>query len=170
MMDANAPFTLRLARADDESFLFTMLFYAAHADEEPGATVAQIAANPSLARYAAGYGRPGDLGVIAEGTRGPMGAAWVRLLAGEERAYGWVDDATPELVISVLPDGVARGLGSALLHELLDHARGRYPAVSLSVRKTNPARRLYLRFGFSPVREVVNRVGGVSETMVLKLA
>jgi ribosomal protein S18 acetylase RimI-like enzyme len=159
---------LRLAHAGDEPFLLTMLLYAAHADKEPGAHPAQLLTNPALARYVVGFGRAGDLGVIAEGARGPLGAAWVRLLAGDDRGYGWVDDDTPELAIAVAPEVAGHGLGTRLMQDLLGHARGRYPAMSLSVRRDNPARRLYLRLGFAPIHEVTNRVGGVSETMVLR--
>lgn len=60
------------------------------------------------------------------------------------------------------------GVGSSMLRELLARSRGRYPAVSLSVRADNPARRLYLRLGFTPVADVTNRIGGRSETMVLR--
>jgi len=162
---------LRLARRDDEPFLSRMLFYAAHADEEPGMTTERMLTNPLLARYVVGFGEAaGDLGVIAEmGTPGhPVGAAWVRVLAGDNRAYGWVDDAIPELGIAVVPEAVGKGLGSRMLTELLGRARGRYPGVSLSVRRDNAARRLYLRAGFEPVRELTNRVGGMSDTMVLR--
>ena len=145
-----------------------MLFYAAHAHDEPGARPEQLLANPALARYVAGFGRAGDLGVVAEGTSVPLGAAWVRLLAGEDRGYGWVDDDTPELAIAVVPEAVGQGLGTRMLEQLLREARGCFPGVSLSVRKENPARRLYLRMGFLPVREVTNRVGGVSETMAVR--
>jgi len=160
---------LRLARADDEPFLLTMLFHAAHAHEEPGARPEQLLETPALARYVVGFGRAGDLGVVAEAAHGPVGAAWVRRLAGDDRGYGWVDDDTPELAIAVAPELVGRGLGTRMMRALLDHARGRYPAISLSVRKSNPARRLYLRLGFTPVQEVTNRVGTLSETMLLVL-
>jgi ribosomal protein S18 acetylase RimI-like enzyme len=163
-------FTLRPARAGDEPFLLTMLFYAAHAHDEPGARPEQLLANPALARYVAGFGRAGDLGVVAEGAGAPAGAAWVRLLAGENRGYGWVDDEIPELAIATMPEAVGRGLGTRMLEQLLREARAFYPGVSLSVRRDNPARRLYLRMGFLPVQEVTNRVGGVSETMVLRFA
>ena len=131
-------------------------------------------ANPALARYVVGFGSgspesAGDLGVVAEHPEhGPIGAAWVRLLAGENRAYGWVADEIPELAIAVMPGTVGCGIGSRMLGELLSLARGRYPGVSLSVRRDNAARRLYLRTGFVPVVEVVNRVGGLSDTMVLR--
>ena len=169
MSEARSAPSLRHARADDEPFLLRMLFYAAHANDEPGATPEQLLANPALARYVVGFGRAGDLGVVAEGGRGPVGAAWVRLLAGDNRGYGWVDDDTPELAIAVAPAWVGKGLGTEMLRELLGAARGRYPAISLSVRRDNPARRLYLRLGFAAVKEVTNRVGGLSDTMELRL-
>ena len=55
-----------------------------------------------------------------------------------------------------------------MLTDLLTRARLLYSGMSLSVRMDNPARRLYLRLGFEPVAEVTNRVGGVSQTMVLR--
>lgn len=161
--------SLRPAHAGDEPFLLAMLFYASHADDEPGVRPEHLLTNPALARYVVGFGRAGDLGVIVEAERGPVGAAWVRISTGDDRGYGWVDDDTPELATAVAPEVVGRGLGTRMLRELIDRARNRYPAISLSVRKDNPARRLYLRLGFVPVREVANRVGGVSETMALRL-
>jgi ribosomal protein S18 acetylase RimI-like enzyme len=159
---------LRSAKPSDEPFLLTILFYAAHADDDPAARPEHLLENPALARYVVGFGRDGDLGVVAEVAGKALGAAWVRVLAGEERGYGWVDDEIPELAIAVLPEAVGQGLGTRMIEALLRDARGRYPGVSLSVRKDNPARRLYLRTGFVPVQEVTNRVGGLSETMVVR--
>lgn len=156
---------LRPARAEDAAFLLTTLFHAAHANDEPGAVPADLLGNTALARYVVGFGRPGDLGVVALRGEAPVGAAWVRLLVGGERGYGWVDDDTPELAVAVLPEAVDTGVGTAMLTELLARARERFPGVSLSVRRDNPARRLYLRLGFEPVAEGTNRVGGISETM-----
>jgi ribosomal protein S18 acetylase RimI-like enzyme len=161
---------LRTATEADERFLLEMLYCATHSDLEPGVTPEQLLTNPALARYVAGFGRDGDLGVVAlDGASDePIGAAWVRLLAGPERGYGWVDDAIPELAIAVAPRAIARGVGTAMLTELLGRARARYPGVSLSVRSTNPAHRLYVRLGFEAVASIQNRVGGVSHTMVLR--
>ena len=86
----------------------------------------------------------------------------------DEAAYGYVDDRTPELAIAVDPGRSGQGIGGAMLARLLSEAERRFAAVSLSVRADNDARRLYERFGFRPVdgREVENRVGGTSITMV----
>jgi ribosomal protein S18 acetylase RimI-like enzyme len=145
-----------------------MLLEAAHAGDEVDGVDA-LRQVPELARYVEGWGKPSDLGVVATNRDGePVGAAWVRMLVGEDAAYGYVDDTTPELAIAVDPQRTGDGIGSQLLKRLLLDAERRFPAVSLSVRADNPARRLYERFGFQPVadREHTNRVGGTSLTMV----
>jgi predicted acetyltransferase len=58
-----------------------------------------------------------------------------------------------------------QGLGERLLRALFDAARPLYPALSLSVRQENPARRLYERAGFVVTHTITNRVGGVSLVM-----
>lgn len=159
----------------DERFLWAMLLHAAHAGDEV-ASPDDLRAMPALARYVEGWGRAGDVGVIAVAGDGRevggggrrVGAAWVRLLVGDGAGYGWVDDATPELAIAVEPGWEGRGVGRAMLARLLADVEGRFPAVSLSVRSDNPARRLYARLGFVevPGTDVENRVGGTSLTMV----
>jgi ribosomal protein S18 acetylase RimI-like enzyme len=50
--------------------------------------------------------------------------------------------------IAFLPEHRGRGLGTALLHDLLDEAAAAGKAVSIHVEKFNPAMRLYRRLGF----------------------
>lgn len=50
--------------------------------------------------------------------------------------------------VSLLQAWRGRGIGSALLRELLDEARASSAAVTLHVEPLNPARRLYERHGF----------------------
>jgi ribosomal protein S18 acetylase RimI-like enzyme len=125
---------------------------------------------PELARYVEGWGNRTDLGVIAveQDAREPVGAAWLRLLTGEAKGYGFVDDDTPELAIAVLPDHRGRGLGGRLLRELLDSAASRFSAVSLSVRADNPARRLYERAGFRVVVESEAGVPTAGGSVIMK--
>jgi ribosomal protein S18 acetylase RimI-like enzyme len=80
-----------------------------------------------------------------------------------------VADGIPELAIAVLPQYIGQGIGARLLARLLEDARSLYPAVVLSVRDANPARRLYERLGFVVVDTVVNRVGGESFVMLRSL-
>ena len=75
-----------------------MLYHAIHVPAGAPPPPHEIVHEPGLAYYAAAWGRPGDIGYLAEDADGqPVGAAWLRRLTGEQRGYGWVDDATPEL-------------------------------------------------------------------------
>ena len=156
----------------DEPFLWEMLFEAAHMAEEGETSIQVVMNHPEIAKYVKGWGRAGDLGfkAIASANQQPIGAAWVRLFTREDQGYGYVDDATPELAIAVLPEHRGQGVGTQLLTHLLEAAKLAYPAVSLSTRATNPALHLYQRFHFKAVdrSEVINRTGGTSFTMKIE--
>lgn len=157
--------------AIDEPFLWEMLYYAAHVDEEPGASIEKAQQNPFLTKYVARWGKPGDLGVIAYevGTLEPVGAAWLRVFVGAEKNCDAIEAGTPELAIAVVPACTGKGIGAQMLTQLLTIATPAYPAVYLSVRATNPAKRLYERCGFVIIGELTNRVGGKSFHMVKSL-
>lgn len=164
-------YSLRPTTEGDEDFLWEMLFHASHSNEEPGVEPGDIMANPDLVGYIDGWRDAGCPGVIAESPGGRLGAAWLRLLDAQESANPvYVDERTPELAVSVRPDCEGRGIGSALIRELIDVADGRFPAIVLSVRSENPARRLYRRLGFESVGEIRNRVGTRSVKMILGLS
>jgi GNAT superfamily N-acetyltransferase len=165
------PYTIRLAAPEDEPFLWQMLFYAANMSED-GATSGDLARDhPYLAKCVRGWGRAGDVGTIAAGPAGgpPIGAAWARLLDGDEKNYPTVAAGIPELAIAVIPELVGQGIGARLLERLFEAAAPIHPAIVLSVREANPARRLYERMGFVVVDTTVNRVGGKSFVMVKEL-
>lgn len=166
---------IRPATQADEPILWEMLFEAAHMREEGQPSPQAAKDRPELALYVAGWGRTDDLGVIAidSETNLPVGAAWVRLLTGENKGYGYVDEATPELAIGVHPDYQGKRVGSELLAQLIATAQARYPGICLSTRATNaPAVRLYERMGFRKIAgsEVINRAGSVSYNMVVRFA
>jgi len=147
-------YLFRRAGADDVDFLWVALYHASYAAQLGIVDPEALHDHRELARYVDGWGRrTDDVGVVAvdADTDGPVGAAWLRLLTGDGKGFGYVDDRTPELAIAVLPGHRGRGLGERLLREVLDAARGTFDAVSLSVRADNPARRLYERAGFRPV-------------------
>ena len=160
---------VRPVAPDDTPFLWDMLYYAAHMSED-GVTASQVArGDPRLHMWVDGWGRTGDRGRIAfdRGGSRKLGAAWLRLLP-EGFSTGYVDDETPELAIAVLPEYTGQGIGSALLAALIDSVRTEVPAIVLTVRHANPARRLYERHGFVVIDEVTNRVGQMSSKMLLK--
>jgi GNAT superfamily N-acetyltransferase len=145
---------IRVLTPEDEPFLWVAIYHAIHVPSGEALPPPEIVEQPELARYVAGWmQRLDDFGFLAEDDRGPIGAAWLRRWPGEERGYGFVDEATPELSMSVLPGYRGGGVGTRLLRRLLAAAAKRFGAVSLSVSKSNPALRLYVREGFVPVSE-----------------
>jgi GNAT superfamily N-acetyltransferase len=116
-------------------------------------SVEDARAIPEIARYITGWGRPGDVALIAEDDDGPLGAAWYRSFTDEEPGYGFVDEETPEIAIAVNTDARGTGVGTALMKALLDRATSDgLLALSLSVNAENPSRRIYQRFGFTDIR------------------
>jgi ribosomal protein S18 acetylase RimI-like enzyme len=160
---------IRPLTQEDEPFLWQMLYEAAHLVEEGNLTVQDAKNNPDLAKYVKNWGCKDDSGFVAilETSNQPVGAAWLRLWAGENKGYGYVDEQTPELAIAILPQYRNQGIGTQLLTHLLAAANKYYPSVSLSTRATNPAFGLYKRCGFEvlPGSEIINRVGEISLKM-----
>jgi ribosomal protein S18 acetylase RimI-like enzyme len=145
--------TLRTAGDTDQAFLRDMLYQSLHVPAGHAPLSRDVLSRPEIAKYVEGWGRAGDIGLVAVDLDGreAIGAAWLRLFTGADRGFGYVDDRTPELGIAVVPHRRGEGIGTALLTGLLDAARERYDAVSLSVSADNPAVRLYERLGFARV-------------------
>lgn len=139
-----------LTRAD-QSALWQILYYAIHVPPGVKPPPRSIVRQSKLRRYAQNWGGVNDLGFGAFAENKIIGAAWLRLLTGENKGYGYWSDDTPELTIALAPEFRGQGIGTRLLQTCLDAAATRFCAVSLSVEKGNPARHLYERFGFEIV-------------------
>jgi GNAT superfamily N-acetyltransferase len=158
--------TLRAATDEDVQFLTDMVVAACNWSGEQRVTRAQVATDPELSHYVAGWRRPDDVGVIAVDTADqPVGAAWSRVFSADEPGYGFVASDVPEISMAILLSWRGQGVGRRLLTALVEQVRkqGRH-GVSLSVEDGNPAVRLYRAAGFVPV----GRNGG-SITMLLDL-
>jgi ribosomal protein S18 acetylase RimI-like enzyme len=159
-------YRIRPLSSSDQQTLWEMLYHSLYVSEGSPPHARDVVKRPELSRYVEAWGRAGDLGFVAvDSSSGrPVGAAWLRLLGGDARGYGYVDEETPELGIAVLPEHRGRGVGTGLLLRLLESARDVYRQVCLSVSADNPAARLYERVGFVRVGEC-----GSSVTMVKRL-
>jgi GNAT superfamily N-acetyltransferase len=73
-----------------------------------------VVLKPEIFVYSENYGKPSDCGLVAENDGRILGMAWTRII----RAYGHVDDSTPELAMSVLPDCRRKGIGTRMLAKL----------------------------------------------------
>jgi GNAT superfamily N-acetyltransferase len=139
---------IRKGSPADVPFMRSMLAHAY------GWRVNALDADIPLTRYVDNWGREGDLALIAHETGNRVGAAWLRLFPASEPGYGFVDEHTPELSISVVPSRRRHGVGKELLDALVEHATvAGHPAVSLSVEYDSPAVAFYERNGFEPLGE-----------------
>ncbi len=148
---------IRQLKMSDEPFLWEALYCAIFVPPGVLAPDRSIVTVPELACYVQNWMQmDGDEGVIVEDGGTPIGAAWLRCWSSGQRGFGYVDAAIPELSIAVLEEYRNWGLGTGLLTQLIENARNRFDAISLSVSEANPACRLYERLGFEPVGEVEN--------------
>ena len=106
---------------------------------------------PELKLYYDNFGSgKADVCVVAEDECGVVGAAWSRIMDD----YGHIDDDTPSLAMSVMPDHRGQGIGTNLLQELITLLGEKgYKKASLSVQKANYAVRMYERAGFRTIRD-----------------
>lgn len=133
-------------RLDD--FLYEAIFIP-EGTERPGREILNI---PEIKRYISDFGRFSDLCLVAETDGKLTGAIWVRIFTHNAKGFGYVDEETPELSMSVLPGYRGKGIGTELLSAMLERLkRLAYKQVSLSVDLDNYAFRMYKKFGFETV-------------------
>jgi len=140
-------YVIRPLTAADEPVLWEMLYQALRKSDD---TPREIVREREYARHVEGWGRSGDTGFVAfdaEHKDELLGAAWFRRLPDESEAH-----ATPELAFAVRSGHRKRGIGAAILTQLVK-ANPQYNAVSMSASANNPAVRLYERFGFKIVQQ-----------------
>jgi len=127
----------------------------------------EIIDEPEIIIYIKDFGKQaGDLGVVAERDGQIIGAAWTRIIP----AYGHLDNNTPELAVSMLPEYRNRGIGTKLMNALFDLLRENgYKKTSLSVQKDNPAVRFYLRLGYEITGDRLDHAGHEDYLMVKNL-
>lgn len=151
-------YIIRSIEIADEPFLWDLLYQALYVPPEAYPLPRDIIFQPELAKYVQNWGLGEDTGLIAvlEESQKLVGAAWLRVFKSSNPGYGYINDSTPELSISVLPKYRGQGIGTKLLTKLFSQVRNRYSAISLSVSSNNPALRLYRRFGFEIISQEDN--------------
>ncbi len=149
MPSSDAAFRLRPLVPADQASLWDWLHVALWDPPPAPLRPRGVLAHPHVRIYAEGWGAPGDVGVVGELGAEAVGACWMRRLPpGEGLAY--VDEATPQLGIAVMPAFQRRGFGIRLMRGALEAAReAGFRQVSLTVHPLNPAIAMYERCGFT---------------------
>lgn len=160
-------YTIRTIRKDDITFLWEMLYESLFVPEGKEAFDKAIIKDPFISKYVDGWGREGDFGFIAMNNEDqPIGSITARFFNEDNKGFGYIDNDTPELGMAILNEFRGKGIGTALLNQLLEEAKKKgIRKLSLSVDPQNRAAvHLYKRFGFIEVGMV-----DTSITMVVNL-
>jgi len=145
-----------------EDFLYHAIFIPPGEEYPPR----EIIFEPEIYIYVKDFGKANDFGAVAEANGKIVGAAWARIIP----AYGNIDENTPELAISVLPEYRGRSIGTSLMTHLFGLLReSGYKRTSLSVQQNNPAVRFYQRLGYKITDEKLDHAGHEDYIMVKEL-
>ncbi len=141
-------YRIRDLRAEETPLLETFLYEAIFIPDGVTPPPRTIVHDPSLYGYIDGFGSGACdyalAAVLPDDT--VVGVAWTRLLPD----HAPLANDVPTLAIAVLPGYRGHGIGTALIHAILESITHHgCSSVSLSVQKANPALRLYQRAGFT---------------------
>jgi len=110
---------------------------------------------PEVYAYIKDFGNSkDDYCLVAESYEKIIGAVWVRILSGEIKGYGNIDNETPEFAISLFEEYRNQGIGTKMMSRMIDSLKEKgYKQTSLSVQKENYAANLYKKLGFEIIKE-----------------
>jgi ribosomal protein S18 acetylase RimI-like enzyme len=137
--------------ARDQSQLWNWLHIALWDPPPAGLRPIEVLQAAGVRIYAEDWGRPTDVGIVAQVDGVDAGACWMRLLpVGVGLAS--TDAQTPQLGIALSPEYQHKGFGRPLMEAALKAARqAGYARVSLTVHPLNPALAMYESCGFRKV-------------------
>ena len=142
---------IRPLRDNETELLKDFLYEAIFLPEGVEPPDRSIIEKPELSLYYEGFGTGSqDHCLVAEEDGKVVGAVWTRIM----HDYGHVDDDTPSFAISLYKEYRNRGIGTAMMREMLGLLRDAgVKRASLSLQKENYAVRMYEALGFRAVHE-----------------
>ena len=147
--------TIREIKADEIEVLEDMLYEAIYQPDEQNLISRSVLKIPEVFAYIKDFGKLKDDYCLVAECRGKItGAVWVRIISGETKGFGYIDDETPEFAISLFKEYRNRGIGTGLMSEMIACLKEkRYAQTSLNVKKENYAVKLYTKLGFEIIGE-----------------
>lgn len=147
-------FSIRPLLVTEIDYLQEMLYKAIFVSEGNDPPPESIIFRPELKKYYENWGTENDLAFVAEKDGKRVGIVWSRIFKKSNKGYGFVDENTPEVSISVHPEYRNQGIGTQLLKSLLQEVTSKGTVkVSLSTDKRNRAVKMYKREGFKVLKE-----------------
>lgn len=130
-----------------DNFLYEAIFIPDGVEPPPKSIIYR----PELQVYISEFGKSKhDIALVADIKGKIAGAVWVRIM----NDYGHIDNKTPSFAISVYKEYRGKGIGTALMSEMLAILKKRgYKQASLSVQKKNFAAEMYRKLGFQTIDE-----------------
>ena len=130
-----------------EDFLYEAIFIPEGVEAPPR----EIIFKPELQVYIKNFGsQDSDYCLVAEVDNKIIGAVWVRIM----NDYGHINNQTPSFAISVCKDFRNKGIGTALMKDMLALLKEQgYNQASLAVQKENYAVKMYKKVGFEIIGE-----------------
>ncbi len=146
--------SIRPLLVEEIDYLQEMLYKAIFVFKGDDPLPKSIIHRPELKKYYDNWGMENDLAFVAEKDGKRIGIAWSRIFKASNKGYGFFDENTPEVSISIHSAHRNQGIGTQLLRSLLQKIASKdTEKVSLSTDKRNRAVNLYKREGFEIVKE-----------------
>jgi len=148
-------YTIRAARPSEIHLLEDFIYEAIFQRDEKNLLPRNVINQPEIRVFIEGFGKPDDLCLLADIDGKIVGAVWTRILCGEVKGFGNIDNRTPEFAISLYKEYRNKGIGTALMKSMLQLLKEcGYKQTSLAVQKDNYAVRMYKNVGFEIVRDL----------------
>jgi Acetyltransferases len=149
---------IREIRENEIDILEDMLYESIYQPDKQNPIPRSVLNVPEVYAYIKDFGkREDDYCLVAESNGEIIGAVWVRIISGEIKGYGNIDNETPEFAISLFKEYRNRGIGTRLMIGMIDYLKkSGYRKASLSVQKENYAVALYKKVGFEIIDENEN--------------
>ncbi len=148
-------YTIRAIKHSEIHLLEDFIYEAIFQRDEMNLLPRDVINQPEIRVFIEEFGKPDDLCLVADVDGEIVGAVWTRILCGEARGFGNIDDSTPEFAISLYKAYRNKGIGTALMKSMLQLLKERgYKRTSLAVQKDNYAVRMYKNVGFEIMKDL----------------
>lgn len=147
-------YVIREIKPNEIPVLNDFLYEAIFQRDEHNLFPRDIINQPEIKIFIDDFEKPDDLCLVAEVGGKIVGAVWTRILCGEIKGFGNIDEYTPEFAISLYKEYRNRGIGTELMKNMLRLLKDKgYKRTSLAVQKDNYAVRMYHKVGFEIIGE-----------------